>query len=73
VHVRGSLAFVTLTAVLAAVSATPRAARQAALEPSLAPEVATLTSKYCVTCHNDKLRTAGLSLQNLDLADAAQA
>jgi hypothetical protein len=25
--------------------------------------------QYCVTCHNDKLRTGGLSLQNADLAD----
>ncbi|HXI28774.1 MAG TPA: c-type cytochrome domain-containing protein, partial [Vicinamibacterales bacterium] len=28
-----------------------------------------LVGKYCVTCHNDRLKTAGLSLQNLDLAD----
>src|SRR5579885_941782 len=27
-----------------------------------------LLDKYCVTCHNDKLRTGGLSLQRLDLA-----
>jgi hypothetical protein len=26
--------------------------------------------QYCVTCHNDKLRTANLSLQDLDLAAA---
>src|SRR5215472_7524394 len=25
--------------------------------------------QYCVTCHNDKLRTGGLSLQNADLND----
>jgi hypothetical protein len=24
--------------------------------------------RYCVTCHNDRLRTAGLSLEKLDLA-----
>jgi len=23
--------------------------------------------RYCVTCHNDRLRTAGLSLQSADL------
>jgi hypothetical protein len=31
--------------------------------------------KYCITCHNDKLRTGGLSLQSLDLnkvSDAAE-
>jgi hypothetical protein len=27
-----------------------------------------LLDRYCVTCHNDKLKTANLSLQNLDLA-----
>jgi len=28
-----------------------------------------LLDKYCVTCHNDKLRTGGLSLQRLDLSN----
>ena len=28
--------------------------------------------KYCVTCHNDKLRTAGLSLENVNLSDVTQ-
>ncbi len=27
-----------------------------------------LVNQYCVTCHNDKLKTAGVSLQGLDLA-----
>jgi hypothetical protein len=27
-----------------------------------------LLAKYCVTCHNDKARTAGLSLQGIDVA-----
>jgi hypothetical protein len=30
---------------------------------------ASLTGQYCVSCHNDKLRTAGFSLQGLDPAD----
>ncbi len=29
-----------------------------------------LLDQYCVTCHNDKLKTANLSLENLDLATA---
>ena len=29
-----------------------------------------LLDQYCVTCHNDKVKTANLSLQNLDLAFA---
>ncbi len=34
-----------------------------------APGPAALLDKYCVTCHNDKLRTGGLSLQNANLND----
>jgi cytochrome c551/c552 len=30
-----------------------------------------LLDRYCVTCHNDRLKTANLSLQGLDLAKAA--
>jgi mono/diheme cytochrome c family protein len=33
------------------------------------PGTAALLDKYCVTCHNDKLRTGGLSLQNANLND----
>lgn len=29
--------------------------------------------KYCITCHNDKTRTGGLSLEHADLADVPQA
>ena len=28
-----------------------------------------VVDQYCITCHNDKLRTGGLSLQNADLND----
>src|SRR5258706_10702477 len=34
-----------------------------------APEYAQLVGTYCVTCHNDRLKTAGLSLQALELVD----
>ena len=33
------------------------------------PAFATLTSTYCVSCHSDRLKTGGLSLQGLDLSD----
>ena len=29
-------------------------------------------NKYCVTCHSDKLRTAGLSLENVNLSDVTK-
>jgi cytochrome c551/c552 len=34
-----------------------------------APADAAFVRTYCVSCHNDRAKTAGLSLQNLDLAD----
>ncbi|HEY7388028.1 MAG TPA: DUF1592 domain-containing protein [Bryobacteraceae bacterium] len=34
-----------------------------------APEARQTIDKYCVACHNDKLRTGGVSLQNADLSD----
>jgi len=30
-----------------------------------------VVDRYCVTCHNDRLKTGGLSLDKVDLADAA--
>lgn len=43
---------------------TPAAFPPPALEPT------TLVSTYCVTCHNDKLKTGGLSLQALEPSQA---
>src|SRR5436309_10604935 len=37
-----------------------------------APEYASLVGTYCVTCHNDRLKTAGLSLQALDLSNVPE-
>jgi mono/diheme cytochrome c family protein len=49
-----------------AVPAAPVAARAAA-----EPDVRALLTKYCVTCHNQRAKTGGLSLEGLDPADAA--
>src|SRR5437773_4995728 len=32
------------------------------------PSPRALLDRYCVTCHNDKLKTAGLTLDKMDLA-----
>jgi hypothetical protein len=40
--------------------------------PPVAPERA-LVDKYCVTCHNQRAKTAGLMLDTLDLSDPASA
>jgi mono/diheme cytochrome c family protein len=47
------------------------AASQQPTEPS-APTHAALIGKYCVTCHNDKSRTGGLSLEHADLTNVPQ-
>ncbi len=31
-----------------------------------------LVNQYCLTCHNDKLKTAGISLQGLDISKAGE-
>src|SRR6476469_9003091 len=41
-----------------------------AVRPAAPPDGA-LVQKYCVTCHSDRLKTAGLSLQNVDPAAPA--
>jgi hypothetical protein len=46
-------------------------AAQGARAAQAAPPNAELLSKYCVTCHNQRLRTAGLSLDQVDLANVA--
>jgi mono/diheme cytochrome c family protein len=60
---------------LSAAAAHPRAAQQIATASSgaqsdAAADRAALVATYCVTCHNDRLKTGGLSLQTLDVASA---
>jgi len=43
------------------------AAGQSADAPT--PPVRATLDKFCVTCHNDRLKTAGLSLQGIDVAN----
>src|ERR1700756_5534304 len=45
----------------------PAAASSAASGASAAPRA--VLDQYCVTCHNDRLKTGDLSLQGLDLSD----
>ena len=42
-------------------------ARVAAAAPAAAPSRA-LLDRYCVTCHNERLKTAGLTLDNVDVS-----
>src|SRR5260370_36883195 len=53
-----------------AVGCSPAAAQQSPGGAAPATAQRALLDRYCVGCHNDKARTANLSLQNLDLATA---
>jgi mono/diheme cytochrome c family protein len=65
---KGVVVFVTLVIVVAGLGGTRSAARQGV--PAIASQAPSqpraLVDRYCVTCHNDRLRTAGLSLVQAD-------
>ena len=63
-------AFAYVGAMAVAPASTDLAAASAIQGP--AAEYASFTGTYCVTCHNDKARTAGLSLQNLELTNVPE-
>ena len=67
---RRSLALVSGTAVLAAVvfSSAPRVVTVAAQSATDSGDVQAALDRYCVTCHNDRLRTAEFSLEGHDLS-----
>src|SRR5262245_51705623 len=48
----------------------PRPLRAAATPATSAQRA--IVDRYCVTCHNQKLRTAGLSLDTLDIGDVGK-
>src|SRR5688572_26681079 len=52
---------------VAAVQATPMAAHPEAVVPSK-----TFVDTYCVTCHNQRLKTGGLALDRLDVANVGE-
>ena len=55
--------------VLAALLAPSARAAQSAAAPSPPASHATVVGTYCVTCHSDRTRTGGLSLEHADLTD----
>src|SRR2546421_178415 len=56
IAIAGCLAIMVIGATYRSQAATPQAAPRAVID------------KYCVTCHNRKLKTAGLLLDSLDLS-----
>ena len=58
--------------VLVVIASAPFASAPLALtQPPPAPEYSTFVATYCVACHNDRVKTGGLTLENMDLADVA--
>ena len=63
--------------IAVALSSVQTSARQTQPGPAPAPSTASpgslapraILDKYCITCHNQKLRTAGLALDSLDLTN----
>src|SRR3954471_10682234 len=51
--------------------AKPLAQKTSAAAPAAAGPSRELLDKYCVSCHNDRLKTAGLSLEKVDPGDVA--
>ena len=49
---------------------TPARLQAAGAQPAASPSRA-LLDRYCVTCHNERLQTAGLALDRVDLAQVA--
>ena len=61
-----------LPAGLAAQEPVPPEASAANAAPAAAADSRQLLDRYCVTCHNDRLETAGLSLQEIDTLHVAE-
>ena len=64
----GLLATLSVASSDVAAAGAQRAATNAARAAADTPEQA-LLNRYCVTCHNDRLRTGGLALDTLDVSD----
>ncbi len=65
----------SLVAALALAGMPPPAAAQPAAQASLTPELEAhglALRRYCVGCHNERLRTAGLQLDQVDVARVAR-
>src|SRR5262245_46858912 len=63
--------FAVFAAIVGYVQRSPARAQETPRQP--APPASTASDvigKYCITCHNSRLKTAGLALDSLDLAQA---
>jgi mono/diheme cytochrome c family protein len=66
---RGALVAAIVAAGAWTGSSSPQAQLRAAQASSAAPGPAAVVGQYCVTCHNQRLKTGGLALDGLDGSD----
>ena len=59
--------------IVAALSSVQMSAGQRQSAPATTPAPQAVLDQYCVTCHNERLRTAGLALDSLDVTNPAAA
>jgi mono/diheme cytochrome c family protein len=69
VIVNRTTAWLWLAGGIVAAASIPASAQRSAPAAAPAPDYASLVGTHCVSCHNDRLKTAGLSLQTLTLTD----
>jgi mono/diheme cytochrome c family protein len=66
----GLLGAVLATLIVRTAAPSADAVQQPASAPAVSPEAAFL-NQYCITCHNQRAKTAGLALDTLDIARVA--
>jgi mono/diheme cytochrome c family protein len=64
---QASAAFLVGGCIAAALSSVQTSAGQAPAASATPPPTQAVLDQYCITCHNQKLRTAGLTLDTLDV------
>jgi len=65
-HFRGISALIlTAAALVVGLAAAPRVAPVPGPAPEPAADASSVLNQYCATCHNDKLKTAGFSIEGL--------
>lgn len=66
----GGIAIASIAAMTALAAQQPPPAAPESVGP---PQHRAVLDRYCVSCHNERLRTAGLSLEKIDVARPADA
>ena len=69
---RATILALLLVAWSAALTVVQTSAEQTQPRPTVSPTPQALLDRSCITCHNQRLRTAGLALDTLDAVAAGR-